>query len=96
MMYQDLHMAKVLDILEYAGFTTSERCDVRPRNFDFVARRRQLLLIFKVLTNIDGISACTANEMRCLAEHLFGFPIIIGEMVNKRPRASEPISKKVI
>ncbi len=50
-----------------------------------MARRRQLLLIFKVLTNIDGISACTANEMRCLAEHLFGFPIIIGEMVNKRP-----------
>lgn len=84
-MHQDLHIAKVLDILERAGFTTSERCDVRARNFDFVARHRQLLLIFKVLNNIDGLSACTASEMRRLAECLFGSPIVIGEMVNKRP-----------
>ncbi len=83
-MHQDLHIAKVLGVLERARFITSERCNVRAGNFDFVARRRHLLLILKVLNNIDGLSACTANEMRCLAECLFGSPIVIGEMVNKR------------
>jgi putative transcriptional regulator len=78
-MNKELLINQVIAILDKAGFMISERCDIRPRSFDLAARRDDLLLLIKVLFNIDGLNEETANEMLYLSEHLNGDPIIIGE-----------------
>ncbi|MEM2934200.1 MAG: transcriptional regulator [Methanocellales archaeon] len=70
---------RVVNILNRAGFVTSERCDVRPSSFDLAARREDLLLLLKVLSNIDGLSEEAALEIKKLAVYLLAHPLIVGE-----------------
>lgn len=69
----------VTDLLDESGFLVSERCHVRPRSFDLVARQKGLLLILKILSNIDGLNEKTAIEIRRLAKYLWGRPLLVGE-----------------
>lgn len=78
-MNKELLINRVVSILSRAGFIISDRCDIRPRSFDLAARRDDLLLLIKVLFNIDGLNEETANEMLFLSKHLNGNPIVIGE-----------------
>ncbi len=78
-MNKELLINRVITILTKAGFIISDRCDIRPRSFDLAARRDNLLLLIKVLYNIDGLNEETANEMQFLSKHLQGNPVIIGE-----------------
>jgi len=66
-------------ILTRAGFIISERCDTRPRSFDIAVRRDNLLLLIKVISNIDGLNEETTREMQILSKQLHGYPIVIGE-----------------
>lgn len=66
-------------ILTRAGFIISERCDTRPRSFDMAVRRDNLLLLIKVISNIDGLNEETTREMQILSKQLHGYPIVIGE-----------------
>ncbi|MCX9082476.1 MAG: transcriptional regulator [Candidatus Methanoperedens sp.] len=66
-------------ILNKAGFIISERCDIRPRSFDIAVRRDDLLLLIKVISNIDGLNEETTREMQFLSKQLHGYPIVIGE-----------------
>lgn len=82
---RELLLHRVLDVLKDAEFVTSERCDVHPRCFDLVARRGNVLLLLKVLFNIDGLSMDSANEMKCLAERLVCSPLVVGERTCNKP-----------
>lgn len=70
--------SRTIEILTQAGFTVSDRCNIRPRSFDLAARRRSILLLLRILSNIDGLGAETAREMRYLASCLNGSPLVIG------------------
>src|SRR3990172_4310505 len=78
-MNKELLINQVVTILSKSGFIISDRCDIRPRSFDIAERRDDLLLLIKVLFNIDGLNEETANEMCFLSKHLNGNPIVIGE-----------------
>lgn len=78
-MDKDLLAESVSKVLKQAGFTISARCYLRPRSFDLAARKEDLFIIIKILTNIDGLNERTAIEVRRLAKHLLGRPILIGE-----------------
>jgi putative transcriptional regulator len=78
-MDKELLAQRVVEVLSQAGFTTSARCYLRPRSFDLAARRGDLLLLLKILSNIDGLNEKTAMEVRRLAKHLLGRPLLIGE-----------------
>jgi putative transcriptional regulator len=79
MMDKELLAEQVEEVLRQAGFTTSDRCYLRPRSFDLAARKGDLFLLLKVLTNIDGLNEQTATEVRRLAMHLLASPILVGE-----------------
>ncbi len=64
--------------LERSGFSVSDTCDIRPKSFDVVARRGDLVLLLKVLVNIDGLDAETAEEMKSLSTHLGAESLILG------------------
>lgn len=68
----------VIKVLTRAGFMLSERCNIRPRSFDLAARRKSILLLLRVFSNVDGLSAETARAMRTLSIYLHGSPLIIG------------------
>lgn len=79
MMDKDLLATHVAEVLRRAGFAISDRCNLRPRSFDFAARNGELFLLLKILSNIDGMNERTALEVRHLAHHLLGRPLLVGE-----------------
>ncbi len=78
-MNKEVLTSLVTDLLRDADFMVSERCYVRPRSFDLAARREDILLILKILSNIDGLNEKTAMEIRRLAKYLWGRPLLVGE-----------------
>ena len=79
MMDKELLAENLSGVLKQAGFTISARCYLRPRSFDLAARKEDLFVLIKILSNIDGINERTAVEVRRLAKHLLGRPILVGE-----------------
>jgi len=77
-MSHDALVGNVIAMLEDAGFTVSERCAVRPKSFDVVARRDEDLVFVKILGNIDAFGRATGVAMRRLGEFLNGTPLVIG------------------
>jgi putative transcriptional regulator len=71
-------VGNVTAMLEDAGFVVSERCAVRPKSFDIAARRREEILLVKILSNIDAFDARTGGEMRRLGGFLGATPLVIG------------------
>ncbi|MDR0198934.1 MAG: transcriptional regulator [Methanomassiliicoccaceae archaeon] len=66
-------------ILARAGYSVSSPLNMRSVCFDIVGRKKESLLIIKVLSNIDAFSRENADEMKILAEALGASPILIGE-----------------
>jgi len=81
-------VGNVVAMLEDAGFTVSEECAIRPKSFDVVARRRNDLLLLKILGNIDAFDGPTGLEMRRLGSYLRGTALVIG--LRTRDKALEP------
>jgi putative transcriptional regulator len=79
MMDKELLAERVEEVLRQAGFSTSDRCYLRPRSFDLAARKGDQFLFLKILSNIDGLNEQTAMEVRRLAKHLLASPILVGE-----------------
>jgi putative transcriptional regulator len=79
MMDKELLAESVSGLLKQAGFTISARSYLRPRSFDLAARKEDLFVLIKILSNIDGLNERTAVEVRRLAKHLLGRTILVGE-----------------
>jgi len=69
---------RVREILTTAGFFVSDAHSIRPTSFDLVARRDSLLLILKVLKNIDALDPDEARRLRELGELFPAVPLLIG------------------
>jgi putative transcriptional regulator len=70
---------RVRDMLSRCGFFVSEEYGLRGVSFDVICRRDNLLLVVKVLSNIDGFSKGNSTEMKTLARLLKGSPVVVGE-----------------
>jgi len=81
-------VGNVTAMLEDAGFTVSDRCAVRPKSFDVVARRGNDLILLKILGNVDAFDGPTGLEMRRLGSFLSGTPLVIG--LRTRDKELEP------
>jgi len=66
-------------LLIKAGFYCSEVCRIRPSSFDFVARKDNMLLIVKVLNNIDAMNEDVARELISISRFLDGVPVVVGK-----------------
>ena len=67
------------NVLAKTGFFISDENDSRTICFDIVARRDNLLVIIKILANVDSFSKGNAEELMLLSEMLTGAPILVGE-----------------
>ncbi len=78
-MKRDQLIESVREVLAKTGFFLSEPHGERGLCFDFVARRDNLLLIVKVLQNVDALNKGTAEELKNIARSLRGSPVVIGD-----------------
>lgn len=70
---------KTRSVLAKTGFYLSEEQDSRTICFDIVARRDNVLIILKILSNVDSFSKFNANELMIISTMLGGAPILVGE-----------------
>lgn len=68
----------VSTMLRDAGYYVSDRCAIRPKSFDLVARRDDSILFLKILGNIDAFDREIGFEMRRLSELFGGNALVIG------------------
>lgn len=69
----------VISILLLAGYEVSERCNMRPRSFDVVATKADVMMIIKVVSHIDTVGSDIAWDLNQIARHLGATPLIVGE-----------------
>ena len=70
---------RVRELLESAGFYVSDAHSIRPTSFDLMARRDSLLLIIKILKNIDALDPGEAERLRALGALFPAVPILVGQ-----------------
>ena len=76
---------RVRQTLEGAGFFVSDAHSIRPTSFDLVARRDSLLLVVKVLKNIDALDPQEAARLRELGALFPAVPLVIGKTSGSAP-----------
>lgn len=78
-MPQDRLPQMVISIMLLADFDVSERCNIRPRSFDLIVKKGDTLVIIKVASHIDSVSADIAWDLDLIARYLDATPLIVGE-----------------
>ncbi len=76
---QELVMRAVLKILKKAGYTVTDLVETKPRCFDIVARKDDVVILIKVLYNVDSLKSEAVKEMKLIAKFLKASPIVVGE-----------------
>lgn len=69
----------VVKILSKAGFRVTDLAGTRSRCFDVIARKENIVLLLKILYNVDSLKPEIAEEIKKLAKILNASPIVIGE-----------------
>lgn len=72
------------EILAKTGFYLSQELDTRRISFDFVARRDDMLLVGKVLFNIDSLGGKRSRELKIIASCLDGTPLVLARRSGTR------------
>jgi putative transcriptional regulator len=70
---------RIRDLLARVGFVASDAHGIRPTSFDLLARRDSLLVMLKVLKNIDALAPEEARRLKELGELLRAVPLIVGQ-----------------
>ena len=76
---QELVMRAVLKILKKAGYAVTDLVETKPRCFDIVARKDDVVILIKVLYNVDSLKSEAVREMKLIAKFLKASPIVVGE-----------------
>ncbi len=77
-MNRDELVKDVRNMLVKTGFSSSDPSFLQHAGFDLVARRDRLIMILKILTNVDSVDRQGMASMVALARAVEGTPIIIG------------------
>lgn len=71
-------LTEARDLLAHTGFFVSEQHWNRGLSFDLAARRDEVLLLVKVLLNVDALSREAARELKAVAYSLDAAPLLVG------------------
>ncbi|MGA7923962.1 MAG: transcriptional regulator [Thermoplasmata archaeon] len=82
---RDRMIERVRVLLEHAGFYLTDTHNIRPTSFDLMARRDSLLLLIKVLKNVDALDADESARLTTLGTLFPARPIVIGETSGAAP-----------
>ncbi len=74
---RDMLLKEIYGLLQNSGFATSDPKDLAHAGFDIVARKEQLILIVKIVTNASSLPRHAVAGMATLARAVNGSPLII-------------------
>ncbi len=72
-------LESVIRILNKAGYVFADLVDTKPRCFDIIARKNDIIFIIKVLYNVDSLKPEVAEELKKLSKLLDASPLVVGE-----------------
>jgi putative transcriptional regulator len=75
---RDRTIERIARILERTGFHVTGTHHIRPSSFDLAARRDSMLLLLKVLKNIDALGPNEASRLRELSQLIPAVGLVIG------------------
>jgi putative transcriptional regulator len=78
-------MTEVRSLLSKTGFYVSEKNWSRGLSFDLAARRDEVLLLIKVLLNVDALSEAAADELKRIASSLDAASVLLGVKSSSGP-----------
>jgi putative transcriptional regulator len=85
---------EITQILEESQFHLSTPLLGSGGCFDLVAKRQKLLLLIKLLLNIDSFREEQAYELNKLSSMLHGFPLIVGNQIRKNVEIEDGVIYK--
>ncbi|MCE5213659.1 MAG: transcriptional regulator [Methanobacterium sp.] len=91
-MHRDQVLIEITELLSNHGFETSNIYD--RSCFDMVARRELILLLLKVLINVDGFSSQQAQEIKRLAHTFLASPLIVGFKSKTEPLEEDVVYER--
>ncbi|MBD3388518.1 MAG: helix-turn-helix domain-containing protein [Candidatus Altiarchaeales archaeon] len=77
-MYKSSLVDAVLANLSNSGFEVVD-CRGSRSSFDVLAKRKDMLLLVKVLSNVEGLSRPSVSELKRVSELLEAVPIVVSE-----------------
>lgn len=91
-MHRDQVLIEITELLASHGFETS---NIYERScFDMVARRELILLLLKVLINVDGFSSQQALEIKRLARTFLASPLVVGFKSKTEPLEEDVVYER--
>lgn len=91
-MQRDQVLVEITELLTSHGFETSNIYD--RSCFDMIARRELILLLLKVLINVDGFSNQQAQEIKRLARTFLASPLIVGYKSKTEPLEEDVVYER--
>jgi putative transcriptional regulator len=91
-MHRDQVLIEITELLANHGFETSNIYD--RSCFDMVARRELILLLLKVLINVDGFSNQQALEIKRLARTFLASPLVVGFKSKTEPLEEDVVYER--
>lgn len=91
-MHRDQVLLEITELLSNHGFETSNIYD--RSCFDMIARRELILLLLKVLINVDGFSNQQAQEIKRLARTFLASPLIVGFKSKTEPLEEDVVYER--
>ncbi|HEY0196718.1 MAG TPA: transcriptional regulator [Methanobacterium sp.] len=91
-MHRDQVLVEITRLLSNHGFETSNIYD--RSCFDMIARRELILLLLKVLINVDGFSSQQAQEIKRLARTFLASPLVVGFKSKTEPLEEDVVYER--
>lgn len=91
-MHRDQVLIEITKLLSNHGFETSNIYD--RSCFDMIARRELILLLLKVLINVDGFSSQQAQEIKRLAKTFLASPLVVGFKSKTEPLEEDVVYER--
>lgn len=91
-MHRDQVLLEITELLASHGFETSNIYD--RSCFDMMARRELILLLLKVLINVNGFSSQQAQEIKRLARTFLASPLIVGFKSKTEPLEEDVVYER--
>lgn len=89
-MMKELMIRKTIKILQDADFHVSD-CSIVRSCFDILARKNDIILLIKILVNIDGLTNRSALELKNVAAVMSGIPLLIADHMKNSKLSSNVI-----
>lgn len=84
-------ISRSTEVLRKAGFSVSETCHSRPSCFDFAARKKETVILMKVLADVGTLNSRDARELETISSSISASMLVIGSKGRNKPLEDDTV-----